>query len=192
MAWIGKAVGAVLGTAGTIISNVSGDKLRKQLGKAKENDPVYSESPYAKNRMALASNWLYGKSLGSVTQEQQIYGAQANQMSNISRNASDGSQALAMGAATLGQTDNAIQNKAIADAQAEYARMNNYNQASEGMTGEHTKSFDDRVRRWQDIVNIDITRHGIRQQQGQNMSNLGSMIGGMSFGGGGGGAKAGK
>lgn len=185
MAWVAGAVGAALGTVGTIASNLSGDKLRTQLERSKRSDPTYSESPYAKNRMSLANNWLYGRSLGSIVQERQIYGAQGNQLANIGRNASDGSQALALGAAAQGQTDQAIQNQAVQEAQEYYARLNNYNQASEGLTGEYTKTFDDKVRRWQDMVNIDVAKHAVRQQQGQNLSNLGGMIGGMSFGGGG-------
>lgn len=191
MSWIPAAVGGVLGTVGTIGANLSGDKLRKKLNQAKNTNPAYAPSTDVNKRMALANNFLNGRSLASLITERQLATAQNNQLNFINRNATDGSQALALGTATLGQTQGAIQDNAVREAQDYYNKLNNYNLANEAVVNEYTKAFDDKVRRWQDMVNIDVTRHAIRQQQGQNMANLGGMIAGMSFGGGGGGASAG-
>jgi hypothetical protein len=55
------------------------------------------------------------------------------------------------------------------------------------MTAEHKDLFDDKVRRWQDELGIEMKKGEIRQQQWGNVSNLGSSISGMGtmgFGGG--------
>jgi hypothetical protein len=184
MAWVTQAVGMALGTVGTIASNLSGDKLRRSLEKSKGSDPIYGGSQDAVNRLGLATNVLNGRSQASAMQDKNILANQGNSLAMIGRNASDGSQALAMGAATQGQTNQAFQNNYMQEMQDYYNRLNNYNGASEAMTADNRAVFDDSVRRWQDIINIDVTKHAIRQQQGQNLSNLGGMIAGSGMGGG--------
>jgi len=189
MAWITQAVGAALGTVGTIASNISGDKLRRSLEAAKGSDPTYSASPYAKNKLGIATGLLNSRGVGASLQERNIFANQGNTAQNISRASTDGGQALQGYLQSQGMTNDALNQQQITEAQDYYNRLNNYNQASDTMTGEHTKLFDDKVRRWQDIINIDMAKHSIRQQQGQNLSNLGGSISSM---GGMGGGKGGK
>lgn len=185
-AWIGSAVGGALGTIGTIFANLEGDKTRRKLNRLQGEDPTYTESPYAKSRLGLASQLLNSRMPGATAMERNIQSNQANFNAQVDRNATGGSQALALAAAGQGETNNAFNQLGISEAQDYYRRVDNMNQANEGMTQEHTKSFDDNVRKWQDKVNILMARNAIRQQQGQNMTNLGSMFMGSSFGGGGG------
>lgn len=191
-AWVAAAVGAALGTVGTIGANLSGDKTRRELSRLGKNDPKYTESPIAKQRLGLAQTLLNARMPGAVAQERNIYGAQANQLANVNQNATDSSQALALSAGALGQTNEAFNQLGAAEAQDYYNRLANLTGAQEGMIREGDKLYQDQVRRWQDQVNISLARHGIRAQQGQNMSNLGSMIGSMGgMGGGMGGGAAG-
>ncbi len=187
MAWIAGAVGTVLGSVGTIIANLEGDKTRRALNRARGTDPVYSQSPYAKQRLALAQQLMNARMPGAQQAEANIMSNQANYVNSLQRNATDSSQLLALGAAAEGQTNDAFKQIGMSEAQDYYNRLNNFNSASQGMTEEHRAQFDDKVRRWQDDVNITMARNAIRQQQGQNMSNLGASIGSMNFGGGGGG-----
>lgn len=192
MAWIGTAVGGILGSVGTIAANLEGDKTRRRLLGMIGKDPTYQESPYAKSRLGLATQLINSKMPGQQRQEQNIQANNANAMANIQRNAGDSSQALALGAAAQGQTDQAFNNLGISEAQDYYRRLDNMNGANDAMTAEHHASFDDSVRRWQDEGNIYMARNAIRQQQGQNLENLGSMFMGSSFGGAGGAAGAAK
>lgn len=189
MAWIGTAVGGVLGTVGTIAANLEGDKTRRRLLSMIGTDPQYQESPYAKSRLGLAQQLINSRAPGAQGQERNIYAQQANQTANIDRNATDSTQALLLGSANQGRTDQNFANLGISEAQDYYRRLENLNQANEGMTQEHQASFDDKVRRWQDQGNIFMARNQIRQQQGQNLENLGSMFMGSSFGGAGGAKK---
>lgn len=186
-AWISSVVGGVLGTVGTIAANIEGDKTRRALNRARGTDPTYSESPYAKSRLGLASQLLNSKMPGQTDIEQKIYQTQANRMGQVNRNATDSNQVLALGAMSQGQTNQDFANLGISEAQDYYRRLDNWNNAEGEMTQEHHASFDDKVRRWQDNINITLARGQIRQQQGQNLSNLGSMFmgaGSMGMGGG--------
>lgn len=191
MAWIGSLVGGVLGSVGAIASNLEGDKTRRRLLHMIGTDPKYEQSPYAKSRLGLATQLLNSRMPGATAMERNIYANQANFNSQVDRNATGGSQALALAAAGQGETNQAFNNMGVSEAQDYYRRLGNYNQASEGMTAEHHAGFDDQVRRWQDEGNIYMQRNNIRQQQGQTLTNLGSMFMGSSMGAGGGGG-AGK
>lgn len=192
MAWIAQAVGAALGTIGTIGANLSGDKTRKELQRLKDSDPSYTENPYAKQRFALAQQLMNARMPGVANMERNIYGTQANTLANINRNATDSSQALALAAAAQGQTNDAFNQLGQLEMQNQQNMLQNYNQANAGMVAEGDKKYEDMIRRWSDQVNIAMAKHAIRGQQGQNMVGLGSMIGNMNFGGGGGMGGGGK
>jgi len=183
--WISSAVGGALGVIGTIASNLEGDKTRRRLLGMLGKDPQYTESPYAKSRLGLATQLLNSRMPGATAMERNIYANQANYLGQAQRNATDSSQLLALGAAAQGQTNEAFGQLGISEAQDYYRRLENYNQGNDAMTQEHHASFDDKVRRWQDEANIYMARNQIRQNQGQSLVNLGSMFMGSSFGGGG-------
>jgi len=189
---IAPIIGMALSSIGTIAANISGDKTRKELNRLKDIDPQYTESPYAKQQFGLAQTLLNARMPGAADVEKNIYGNQANTQATVERNATDSSQALALAAAGQGATNQAFQQEGIVEGQNQMAKVENYNQGAKAMTDEHQTVYNDNVRRWQDQVNIALARHGIRQQQGQNMSNLGASISSMggSFPSGGGKAKS--
>lgn len=191
MAWIAQAVGGALGTIGTIFANVSADKARKRLQALEGVDPDYQQSPYAKQRLALAQATLNSRASGAAAFERNVAQTQANTNASVNRNATDSSQAIAAAMAGQGAANDAYGDLAVLEEQAGEVRQQRLAGAQDEMTKEHQADFDDNVRRWQDKVNIAMGRHALRQQQGQNLVALGGMIGGMNFGGGGGGAAGG-
>lgn len=191
MAWIGQAVGGALGTVGTIFANISADKARGELAAEGKTDPSYNSSPFAAQRYGLASTLLNSRMPGASNVERNIYTNEANGNANIDKNATDGSQALAMGAANAGNANKAFENLGTQESQDYYNRLNNYDTANQGMVSEGDKVYQDQARRWQDQVNITMGRNALRQQQGQNLVSLGGMMGSMGggMGGSGGGGK---
>ena len=182
-----QVIGMALQVAGTIGGNLSAGKTRRDLTKIGKQDPDYQESPYAKQNLGLAQSLYNARMGGAAALERNIYGTQANTLANINRNATDSSQALALAAGAQGQTNDAFGKLGVMEAQDKQQRYQNLTAAQAGMTEEHTKNFDDSVRRWQDQLGILMKRHEIRQQQWSNVSNLGSSISGagsMGFGGG--------
>jgi len=187
---IGGITNMAMGTVGTIFNAISGVKTDKKLQKLEGQDPVYSESPYVKQQLGLAQSLINARMPGGVQQERNIYRNQANSLGNIQRNATDSSQLLAMGAASQGQTNQALSDLGVTEAQDYYNRLGNLNQAQGVANEEHRNVFDDKVRRWQDQVNILMARYAMQQKGGQDISNLGGSFGssmqGMGAGGGGG------
>lgn len=108
-------------------------------------------------------------------------------MVNINRNVTDSSQALALGAGIQGQQNDAFGALQMQEGQDYYNKLNNLNQANQGMTAEHKDLFDDQVRRWQDQVNTVMTQYKMRTAGGNNVSQWGaglSSMGGGLMGGG--------
>lgn len=173
MGLIGTIVGGAMGTVGGIFSSIAGMKWDKEMSKLKEKDPRYTSSPYAAKTLGLAQTLLNSRMAGASAREKNIYGAGANAMGNINRNATDASQALAMGAAIQGQQNDAFGGLQMQEGQDYMNKLGNLNQANQGMTAEHDKLFDDEVRRWQDQVNIITAQYKARQAGGQSFTNMG-------------------
>ena len=108
--------------------------------------------------------------------ERNIYGNQANQLANVNRNATDASQALALGSAAQGQTNQAFQNLGTQEQQDYYNRLQNYTGAQQGMIAEGDKAYQDQVRKFQDMA-------GLRGAQMQNTQNAWNSVANLGFGG---------
>lgn len=162
-----------LGAIGGIVNMfTSGGRLNKLL----QSDPTYQANPIASQRMGLATTLLNARMPGASAMERNIYGNQANQMANVNRNATDSSQALAMGAAAQGQTNQAFQNLGVQEQQDYYNRLQNLSGAQQGMISEGDKVYQDQVRRFQD-------RAGVTGAQMQNTQQGFNSIGNLGFGG---------
>ncbi|HEV3223866.1 MAG TPA: hypothetical protein VGZ90_13350 [Puia sp.] len=188
-----QGVGAILGTVGGIAANISGDQLRQNLLRLGGTDPQYQANPLAGQRLSLAQTLLNARMPGAQNMERNIQSNQATSMNNIQRGATDGSQVLSMGAQSQGQTNQANANLGTQEQQDYYNRLGNLSSAQQGSINEGDKVYMDQIRRWQDSVNLAMARNNVRQQQGQTMTNMGSMWAGMGASmGGGGGAPGGK
>jgi hypothetical protein len=166
---------------------LSAGKTRRELSRIGRDDPKYTESPYAKEQYGLAKNLYNSKMAGATDMSRGIQANQANTLSNVNRNATDASQALALAGSVQGNTNNAYGKLALMEGQDQQQKYQNLVAGQQAMTAEHKDTFDDNVRRWQDQLGILMKRHEIRQQQWGNVSNLGSSISGMGtmgFGGG--------
>lgn len=109
-------VGAGLGLASQLGRFLLGSKQNKL---ANQINPVYTEyqtSPAAKQSLSTTLNAYLGRMPGATQFGRNIQTSQANQMQNVLRNATDSSQALALGAATQGQADQAFADLATREA----------------------------------------------------------------------------
>ena len=140
-----------------------------------KQDPSYQANPIASQRMALAQQLLNARQPGAAAAERNIYGAQANQIANINRNATDASQALALAAGTQGQTNQAFGDLAQQEAAGYQQRYQNLVGAQEGVINEGDKVFQDRIRRFNNLASI-------RGAQTQNTSNAWSSVSNLGFG----------
>jgi hypothetical protein len=172
--------GAALGLAGGIANIFGASSANNKLNALLQQDPTYSANPIAAQRLGLAQTLLNARAPGAAYAQANIYGNQANQQANIQRNATDGSQALAMGAANQGQTNQAFaqeNNNENLDYQRRYGNLVG---AEQGQIQEGDKVYQDHIRRFGDLAQI----RGMQNQNTQNawksLSNLG--FGAMNFG----------
>lgn len=189
---IGGISGMAMNTVGTIFGAVAGMKADKKLDKLLEQDPAYTSSPYATERYGMAKTLLNSRMAGSATMERGIAASAGNAYSNIQRNTTDSSQALAMMAGIQGQAGDQMTNLGQLEGQDYFKKLDNFTGANQGMTQEHKDKFDDEVRRWQDKVNVAQAQYAMRSQGAKNInsygdsmnSSLSSMGSGMGEGGG--------
>lgn len=183
-------VGGALVVGGAVVKGVGNAKTKKRLDGALKDDPVYQESPYAKQRLGLAQTILNARSPGAAAAERNIYQSGANNFARITRGATDSNQVIAAAAAAQGQEGEQFQALRQQEGQDYYNRLNNLNQAQEGAAAEQKVVFDDSVRRWQDRVNVILGKNVLNGQVAQSMVNAGgsmmSMGVGAKLGGGGG------
>ncbi len=139
----------IIGSIGKIFAR---GKANRELRKLQGQDPAYAANPIAQQRLSLAQNLLNARMPGAQQAERNIYQAQGNQFANIGRNATDSSQALALGASTLGQSQDEFNKLGMNEAQDYQRRYSNVVGAQEGQINEGDKVFQDQTRRYGDLV----------------------------------------
>lgn len=172
LSMISLGVGGLGAIGGLINSFSSGAKLNALM----RQDPSYQTSPYAAQRLNMAQTLLNARMPGATAMERNIYGNQSNQLANVNRNATDSSQALALGSAAQGQTNQAFQNLGTQEQQDYYNRLQNETGAQQGMIQEGDKVYQDQVRRFQD-------RAALTGAQMQNVQGAWNSVANLGFGG---------
>ncbi len=176
LAIAGLGLGVIGGIGGLFGNRKSNRALEQLIGQ----NPQYQANPLARQQMGLAQTLLNARMPGAAAAEQNIYQNQANSLGNISRNATDSSQALALASAGQGQTNQAFGNLATQEQQDYQRRYGNLNNAQQGVINEDDKVYQDSVRRFQDLAQIRGAQNANRQNTWGSISNLG--FGAMNLG----------
>lgn len=171
-----SAAGMGIGLIGGIGQYFGSKKADKTLEELIKQSPQYQTNPIAKQRLALAQQLLNARMPGAASIERNIYGNQANILSNVERNATDGSQALAIASAVQGQTNQSFQDLGIQEGQDYYNRLQNLTGAQEGMISEGDKIYQDQIRRYEDLAKIRGAQNQNRQNRWQGVSNFGQSV----------------
>lgn len=188
--------GLGIGLVGTIGKMFGRGKANRDLNKLLGQDPSYEINPIATQRVSLAQSLLNSRMPGAASIEKNIYGNEANSVSNINRNATDSSQALALASGAEGQANQSFNQLGVEESQDYQRRYQNLQGAQEGLIQEGDKQYQDKLRRYSDLAQIRSTQNANRQANWQDVSNLGfglsdfGLSGGMGkmFGSGGGGS----
>lgn len=152
-----------IGGLGRILFGKYQNKLANKINPVRTD---YAISPYAKNQLGLAQQLYNGRMFGAPQLEQNIFAAQGNTMASVNRNATDASQALAMAAATQGQTNQALANLGLQEAQNKYQMLGNLNNAYGNMTNEMDKVYRDKMMKYQEDIQA---KNALRNAAWQNM-----------------------
>jgi len=110
---IGGILGAV-GEAAKIYTGIHQNHLANQIN---PQYTPYQTSPYAQKQLGLAEQLYSGRMFGAPELEKNILSTQAATLNNIGKNATDSSQALALGQLSQGQTNQAFNQLQTQEAQ---------------------------------------------------------------------------
>lgn len=170
----------VLGVVGGIGGIFASKGANRKLDQLLANDPKYAANPLVAQRLGLTKTLLNARAPGAAFQEANIYGNQANTMAAVDRNATSGSQGLAVAAGLQAQTNQAFTGMAEQDAADYQRRFGNYVGAEEGQISEGDKVYQDQIRRFQDESQIRGAQSANTSNAWKSLSNLG--FAGMNFG----------
>lgn len=141
LSWVAVGVAGV-GLATKFISSASQKKAAK---KVRPEYVPYEESPYAKEQFGVLQNAYNAPMPGMEQAQQNIAGAQANFNNQVGRNATDSSQALALGGLSAGASNNAFSNLAVDNAKYKNDMLNNLMQGYQAMIGEGDKVYQSKM-----------------------------------------------
>jgi hypothetical protein len=123
----------------------------KQNSEANQIDPVYTPytaSPYAASTLGTAEQAYNGRMAGAASLEQNIYGNAANTEGQVAKTATDGSQALAVEAATQAQAGGQFRTLQTTEEQNKYQLLNNLNLANSQETTEGDKVYQAQLQKY--------------------------------------------
>lgn len=166
-------VGLGIGLVGGIGQMIGRHHANKELGRLMGQDPQYQTNPLAQERLGLARTLLNARMPGASQVERNLYQNQANAVGNITKNATDSSQLLALGSGAQGNTNEALNQLGLDETQDYQRRLGNLTGAQEGMINEGDKVFQDKVRRFGDTAQIKGAQQQNRMDNWQTLSNMG-------------------
>jgi hypothetical protein len=143
------AVGAGLGLIGGVGKGIQRGKANRELKRLMGSMPQYKENPLFAQRLNLAQTLLNARMPGAAAAERNIYQTQANQMANVQRGATSGSDVLLAGAGAAGQAGQAFDQLAQAEMADYQRRYGNLAQAQDAQAAEQQRLFEDQLRRYQ-------------------------------------------
>lgn len=142
-------VGLIAAGLGAGIKIFQGARQRRLANQIVIPDVDYNTSPYAKQILGEATRLKNSKMPGIETATDNILESQSTAAGSIGRNATSGSQALSMMAASQAMTGKSINDLNGKQADYSLAMLNNWNNANEGMIREGDKEYTDDVRKQQ-------------------------------------------
>lgn len=174
---VGTLIGGGIGLLAGLGKGLLGKKQLGLAGKINPNIPNYVTSPYAQQSLGLATQMLNARMPGAVEAGRNIQGAQANQIGNIQRNATDSSTALALGQAAEGQAGQSANDLAIKEGQYKTGILDNVQNAYNQLTGEHQKEYNSQLYKYgiDTQAKTDLTKAGIGNEYGA-ASDISSLL----------------
>lgn len=164
-------------SVGSLLTSLKQSKLAKKINPVDTSyaDSVRSggENPYIQSLYGQGRNLFQGRMAGADEAQQGIFTSGANAIANTENNATDASQALAIGAGVQGQTDSALTDLATKEAMDKQRRFGVFSNVSQLMAQEGDKVYQDKLRKYYDNLNYKRALQGAAQQNLQ--SGLGEM-----------------
>ncbi|WP_407522681.1 hypothetical protein PDL71_15480 [Lacibacter sp. MH-610] len=123
-------------------------RQKEEADRIKLNDPTYKESEYAKEALTTARQRMGGRMPGATALQGGLLSNQANAFTNLSRAASNPQQLIAGAGGLQQNTNNALNQLAIQEAQYTDSLFGNLNSALDVMRQEGDKVYGDQLRKF--------------------------------------------
>jgi hypothetical protein len=169
-------VGAGIGLVGGVGKMFQRGRANKELKNLMNTMPQYKENPLFAQRLGLAQTLLNARMPGAAAAERNIYQTQANQMANVQRGATSGSDVLLAGAGAAGQAGQAFNQLGQAEAADYQRRYGNLAQAQDAQAAEQQRLFEDQLRRYQMQTQL---QGAIQENRAATWGDIGNL--GMGF-----------
>jgi len=165
------AIGAITSGIGALAKSGLGAYQMGLANKIKPQWSEYKENPLAYQNLGAVKNLYYGKSPAFTQAEANIRQAQANQMANAQRNATDSATLLATGAGGAAQTQSSLSNLAGQEAQQQAGVLDNLSRAYAMAIGEGDKVQANKLMKYQ---------MDAQQQAALRQAGIGNIFGGVT------------
>jgi len=169
-------IGAGVGLVGGIGKMFERGRANRELRGLMKNMPQYKENPLFAQRLGLAQQLLNARMPGAAAAERNIYQTQANQMANVQRGATSGSDVLLAGAGAAGQAGQAFNQLGQMEASDYQRRYGNLASAQDAQAAEQQRVYEDQLRRYQTQAQL---QGAIQENRAATFGDIGNL--GMGF-----------
>jgi hypothetical protein len=169
-------IGAGVGLVGGIGKMFERGRANRELRGLMKNMPQYKENPLFAQRLGLAQQLLNARMPGAAAAERNIYQTQANQMANVQRGATSGSDVLLAGAGAAGQAGQAFNQLGQMEAADYQRRYGNLASAQDAQAAEQQRVYEDQLRRYQTQAQL---QGAIQENRAATFGDIGNL--GMGF-----------
>ena len=154
---------------GAINSLLQGKKQKKMAKAINPVNAVAEVNQPIQDLYAEGKNLYQGRMAGANQLEQNLLTNQANAMGSVNKNATSGSQALAVAAGLQGQTNQGFQDLQLNEAQDKQNRFGVMSNVSQLLSQEQDKVYQDKLRNYYDDLNY---KRGLEGAAMQNNANF--------------------
>lgn len=144
---LGNSVGGIFGTLFGGKEALS-DRQQQLADAINPVDATFTMSPEVKQQLGLATQLENGAAPGTATQTNNIFTNQSNTVGANNNNATSGAQALAVNAATQGQTNKAVSGVQTENENNKVAMLGNLNNATSATANQEQQVYQDQVRKF--------------------------------------------
>ena len=170
-------VGLITAGAGLLGGTISRAKANRDMRRQMANRPVYNIDENIRQRLGLAQAQLNARMAGASQAERNIMSQQASTLGNVQRASTDASQALLAAGNVQAQTNKALENLGLAEAQNYQTRLGNLVGAQEAMAQENQKAFEwNQAGKWQDMNSMQAAIAQNRANTFRDITSAGTQV----------------
>lgn len=141
-------LGGIIAGAGAVGKMFTGFKQNAEANKINPEYNEYTVSPYAKQKLGLATQFMNGRMPGAAETERNLLRSQQNTAYNAGASATDSGQLLSSNQLGQAQTDDSLTQLGILEKQNKQEMLQNKNLALDTMTAENDKLYMDMLTKY--------------------------------------------